>query len=86
MEIEFDIEKNKRNIASHGIDMSLADILFKNDYRVEIDDRFEYGEIREVAYGYISGREFVCVFTERGSARRIISLRKANKREVNEQY
>ena len=47
-----------------------------------VDDRFDYGETRQVAFGPIRGRLFVCVFVERGATRRIISLRKANSREV----
>jgi len=46
------------------------------------DDRFDYGEVREVAFGYIQGRLFVCVYADRDAERRVISLRKANKREV----
>ena len=42
-----------------------------------------YGEIREVAFGFINGRLFVCVYADREAERRVISLRKANKREVN---
>jgi uncharacterized DUF497 family protein len=47
-----------------------------------IDDRFEYGEVRELAFGLINGRFFVCVYADRKGERRVISLRKANKREV----
>ncbi|MBR9973569.1 BrnT family toxin [Magnetospirillum sp. J10] len=37
------------------------------------DDRKEYGERRQVAYGLIRGRLFVCVFTDRGDIRRVFS-------------
>ena len=46
------------------------------------DDRFEYGEVREVAFGFINDRLFVCVYADREAERRVISLRKANMREV----
>ena len=46
------------------------------------DDRFEYGEMREVAFGLINDRLFVCVYADQEEERRIISLRKANRREV----
>lgn len=46
------------------------------------DDRFDYGEVREVAFGFINHRFFVCVYVDRGDERRVISLRKANNREV----
>jgi uncharacterized DUF497 family protein len=47
-----------------------------------IDDRFDYGEARNVAFGLINGRLFACVYADRHGERRVISLRKANKREV----
>ena len=43
--------------------------------------RKSYGELRHVAIGYIHGRLHVLVFTKRGQTVRVISLRKANKRE-----
>jgi len=46
------------------------------------DGRKDYNEKRMVAYGYIKGRLAAVVYTEGESARRIISLRKANSREV----
>jgi uncharacterized protein len=46
------------------------------------DDRFEYGEVREVAFGLINDRLFVCVYADREAERRVISRRLANLREV----
>ena len=46
------------------------------------DNRFDYGEVRQVAFGRIRNRLFVCVFVDRAGERRLISLRKANKREL----
>jgi len=40
------------------------------------DDRFDYGEVRELAFGLISGRLFACVYADREAERRVISLRK----------
>ncbi len=45
------------------------------------DERFDYGEPRFVAYGYMNGRLIATVYTQRGNAMRIISMRKANTRE-----
>lgn len=47
----------------------------------ELDERDYDGEIRRIAYGVIAGRLFVCVYTLRGDVHRIISVRKANRRE-----
>jgi uncharacterized DUF497 family protein len=46
------------------------------------DTRKDYGEERFIALGYIEKRLFSMVFTVRGDVLRIISLRKANNREV----
>nr|WP_315598715.1 BrnT family toxin [uncultured Cupriavidus sp.] len=47
-----------------------------------VDDRRDYGEVREIGFGVIGGRLYCVVFTQRGEIMHIISLRKANKREV----
>jgi uncharacterized DUF497 family protein len=47
----------------------------------KIDDRREYGEVRVVAFGEIQESEFACVYTRRGETYRIISLRRAKRRE-----
>lgn len=46
------------------------------------DTRHEYGELRMVGYAPIGARVFCVVFVDHGDERRIISLRKANDREV----
>ena len=45
------------------------------------DDRKDYGETRQITIGFLDGRMVVMVWTPRGTACRIISLRKANERE-----
>ncbi len=46
------------------------------------DTRRDYGEKRFVALGSIGRRIHVMVFSPRGGAVRLISLRKANKKEI----
>lgn len=46
------------------------------------DTRFDYPERRFIAIASINHRLCVCVYTWRGHIRRIISLRKANSREL----
>jgi len=62
--------------------MALAEVLFSGPHLSMTDDRFEYGEVREVAFGLIGDRLFVCVYADRDEERRVISPRKANRREV----
>ena len=81
MDFEWDDVKNSKNAARHGV--AFEDI-GRFDWSTSLtacDDRHDYGETRFVSLGLIDHRLHVCVYTQRQSARRIISLRKANKRE-----
>ena len=78
----YDPAKDRTNRAKHGVFLALAEVLFAGPHLSVTDDRFEYGEVREVAFGLINDRLFVCVYTDRDAERRIISLRRANRREV----
>ena len=82
MDYTFDPAKDDVNRAKHGVSLALAEVLFMGPHVSMTDDRFDYGEVREVAFGLINDRLFVCVYVDRGVQRRVISLRKANKREV----
>ena len=82
MEIDWDEEKDAVNRAKHGVRLRDAARLEWDRAIYEIDDRFDYGEDRAVAYAYVGKRLYACVFTDRGQVRRIILLRKANKREI----
>ena len=82
MRYVFDTAKDAANQAKHGVSLALAEVLFAGPHVSMSDDRFDYGETREVAFGLINGRLFVCVYVDRGAQRRVISLRKANRREV----
>lgn len=82
MKINFDPEKDASNFAKHGVSLALAADLEWEDALVWIDDRFEYGEVRMIALAPESGILYYVAFVDRGSVRRIISLRRANRREV----
>ena len=82
MKYAFDPAKDARNQAKHGVTLALAEILFAGPHVATTDNRFDYGEVRQIALGQIGGRVFVCVYVDRQAERRIISLRKANRREV----
>jgi uncharacterized DUF497 family protein len=78
----FDPAKDAANQAKHGVALALAEVLFAGAHVSMVDDRFDYGEVRKIAFGLIRDRLFVCVYADREAERRVISLRKANKREV----
>ena len=81
MEYEWDECKRHANLAKHGIDFEDAED-FEWDTALEtLDDRFDYGEGRWVALGYIRGRIYVLVHTQQGDTIRIVSLRKATRNE-----
>jgi uncharacterized protein len=80
MKLEWDATKDAANRAKHGVSLADAARLDWASGELEVDDR-DYGEMRLIYYGPIDGRMMVCVHVLRGGVRRIISLRKANKRE-----
>ncbi|MFC4299901.1 BrnT family toxin [Castellaniella hirudinis] len=81
MNIIYDPAKNSANRAKHGVSLADAKAFEWDDALIRQDDRYAYGEVRMRAIGYIGPRLHVLVYTDRGNIRRIISLRRANKRE-----
>jgi len=82
MKIEFDPAKNAKNILERRINFELAAEFDLATAKIWSDTRKDYGEERFIALGYIGKRLFSLVFTVRGDVLRVISLRKANNREV----
>jgi uncharacterized DUF497 family protein len=79
---EWDEAKRARNRRKHGADFDAAADFDWSGALVVEDQRRAYGERRFRALGLIGDRLHHIVFTVRGDAVRIISLRKANTREV----
>jgi len=82
MEIEFDPSKDARNRRERSLSFERA-----GDFQFEtalyfIDERRHYGETRRIAIGYLDKRLHVMCFVETKTGIRVISLRKANDREV----
>lgn len=77
-----DPAKDKRNILERGISFDRAEQLDWTSAFIWEDTRKEYKEHRYCVLGLIDGRLHSMVFTPRAGKPRIISLRKANKREV----
>jgi uncharacterized protein len=82
MRIEFDPAKDASNQAKHGVSLAVAAELDWDAALVWIDDRFEYSELRMIALAPRTRILYYVAYVERGSVRRIISLRRANRREV----
>ncbi len=82
MEIEFDPDKDVSNQAKHGVSLALAAELEWDAALVWEDTRYEYGELRMIALAPEINVLYYVAFVDRGEVRRIISLRRANRREV----
>ena len=81
MNIEYPPAKRDATFAERGLDMARAAEIFSGATLTVEDDREDYGETRLITIGFLDSRMVVMVWTQRGAARRIISLRKANERE-----
>jgi uncharacterized DUF497 family protein len=79
--IEFDPAKDAINRARHGVSLGLARELDWDAALVWVDDRFDYDELRMIALAPKTNTLYYVAFVERGSHRRIISLRRATRRE-----
>ena len=82
MRLEFDPDKDAGNQAKHGVSLSLAGQLDWEAALVWVDERFEYGELRMIALAPETNVLYYVAFVDRGNARRVISVRRANRREV----
>jgi uncharacterized protein len=82
MDITFDPAKNARNIRERGLSFErAAEFNFGTVMRF-VDLRRDYGETRHVALGYVGDRLHVLCFTETVTGIRVISFRRASRREV----
>lgn len=77
-----DPAQNLTNIEKHGVPLSLAGEMLANRTAEFEDNRCDYQEIRNVTFAYVGERLYVAVWMEREGIIRSISVRKANKREV----
>lgn len=81
MKVEFDPAKREWTLLARGLDMADAGEVFDGPYLSARDDREDYGEARYSTVGYLEGRMVFVIWTQRGDALRVISMRKANGRE-----
>jgi uncharacterized DUF497 family protein len=79
---EWDDAKAIRNKERHGVPFAAVSNFDFDTALVFKDDRREYGEERMIAVGFIKDRLHVVVYTLRATTIRVISLHKANRREI----
>ena len=83
MEFEWDMAKSDLCQISRNFDFAYVISIFVDpNLLIEKDQRWDYGEERFRLMGMLKGRVFVVVCTKRPKAMRIISARRANRREV----
>ena len=83
MEITYDAQKDKININKHdGISLATAKNLEWDLLIAEQDTRFHYNDIRMLGFAPIDRTVYCVVFIEKNDHYHIISLRKADKKEV----
>ncbi len=84
MQITFDPTKDAANLAKHGVSLAMASEFEWDTLECKPDTRRDYGELRMIGYAFAGSRLYCVVFADRAGVRRIISLRKANSREVSD--
>ena len=83
MKFEWNEQKRASNLLKHKLDFVDALNFFDSPSFIEIDCRYDYKEVRYSGMGMVFEREVVLIFTKPTEDRvRIISFRKANKREI----
>ena len=81
MRIAFDPAKRDLTLRHRGLDFARAGEVFEGRTATVVDERFDYGEARFITAGHLDGRLVVMVWTQRGEARHIISMRHCHAKE-----
>jgi len=82
MEFTWSEAKRAANLKVHGLDFVDASSVFEGATYTFEDDRFSYSEQRFVTLGLLAGVPVSIVHTENAHEIRVISFRKATKREA----
>lgn len=73
MEFEWDETKRQQVLRERGVDILYAALIFEGPVLTRIDDRADYGEMRQISLGMVDDECFIVVFTDRGEVRRLIT-------------
>ncbi len=85
MHFEFDADKSETNRAKHGIDFDAAQGLWRDTDGLVVPSRYA-SEPRQLLIAKLENKLWSAIFTERGGAVRIISVRRARDNERNAYY
>jgi uncharacterized DUF497 family protein len=81
MKITFDPAKRDATLRNRNLAFTDAVKVFAGPVINIPDVRRDYGELRVITVGMLGSRMVIVVWTQRGGARHVISMRKANDRE-----
>ena len=81
MKITFDPNKRSRTLEERGLDFEDAPKVFAGHHFERPAEPREDGEKRIITAGYLDGRFVVMVWTQRGDARHMISMRHGHEKE-----
>jgi uncharacterized DUF497 family protein len=79
--LEWDEAKRQRTLSERGVDFAAFGVFWDGRPFVEQPDSRHTAEARSLRFARLDGRMFLVVWTPRGGAVRIVSARKANRRE-----
>lgn len=82
IKITCDPNKRARTLKDRGLDFMDSAHVFAGRHFTAIDDRKDYDEVRQITLGYLSERMVVVGWVQRGNARHVFTMRKANDREI----
>jgi uncharacterized DUF497 family protein len=82
MDVTFDPQKREKVLRERGLDFAVAGRVFEGRFLTLEDTRRAYGETRFQTYGSLDDRVVMVVWTPRGEARHIISMRYCHEREA----
>ncbi|AOF97137.1 MULTISPECIES: BrnT family toxin [unclassified Sphingobium] len=78
MRIEYDPSKRQKTLDARGLDFESIVMMFDRFHLIRTDERKDYGEVRYIMLGLLDERPVICVWTPRGDAIRVISMRIAD--------
>ena len=82
MRIEFDPAESEKNARERGLPFELVEEFVWETCQTKDDIRFAYPKARRVSVGFIGQRLHVVCHTPIEGGIRVISFRKANRREI----
>jgi uncharacterized DUF497 family protein len=82
MRFTCDPSKRAWTLQERGLDLRRAKVVFGGPHFTRTDERHVYGELRFITARWLDEQLVVFVWTPRGKARRIISMRHCHEHEA----